>query len=62
MSISQKLAEARQQVAFLLNQGHIAVVEETYMSNELIGVNVHHYPMCPKCVKEREASSGKGKV
>jgi hypothetical protein len=59
MSISGKLAEARQKVAVLLDKGHIAKVEEVYRSGELIEVNIHHYPMCPQCKKEREAANGK---
>lgn len=62
MSIQVKLAEARQQVAVLLEQGHIAKVEETYNNHVLTGVVVHHYPMCPQCVKEREANGKERKI
>ena len=59
MSILEKLAKAQQEVAELLVKGHIAKVEETYLRGNLVGVSIHHYPMCRQCVKERKEANGK---
>lgn len=59
MSIQKDLEKARQKVTILLEQGHIAKVEEVYRGGLLSEVNIHHYPLCPQCVKERKEADGK---
>lgn len=62
-NLHEKLKEAWETVENLLTKGHTAKVEEIYdAKNNLIGVRIHHYPMCRQCVKEREASGQERKV
>jgi hypothetical protein len=59
MSIQNDLQEARLKVIQLLETGHIAKVEEIYQGDKLTGVMIHHYSMCPQCVKERNGQERK---